>query len=207
LVGHLSRVLFSGRDEEAVRYISAELARDHASIDNLRVDSTVLKILSTFGMPITEEGVSSGPPSSLAAPIAKILVESPSLQGSQPGVPAAHYWLQWEAADALDLMAHSAKRDHFESDPTQGARPAESVLVAFLSQFAMELARANDETRINLLRTRYGDGELIRRTVTILGSIDSAAAQSALAKLQSVGAAKLRRFSFLEEDLQHSLRK
>ncbi|TAK09461.1 hypothetical protein EPO44_01255, partial [bacterium] len=35
LIGQLSRVLFSGRDGEAVRRVSAELARDHKSLENL----------------------------------------------------------------------------------------------------------------------------------------------------------------------------
>jgi hypothetical protein len=207
LVGHLSRVLLSGRDAEAVRYLSGELSLDHTAMDNLRVDRVILGILSTFGMPI-HEGVSAGAPSSLAIPIAQILVEPPSPRGSQPGVPEAHYWLQWETADALELMARTAKEDHLESDPSRGARPAESVLISFLSQFATDVLAANDKDSLeSLLNNKYGAGDLVRRIVTILGSFDSKDAQAVLSKVRSVGPDKLRYFPFLEEDLDRSIKK
>jgi hypothetical protein len=206
-VGHLSRVLFSGRDEEAVRYVSTEIGRDHTSLENIQLARVTLSILSEFGLPIVG-GVRSGPPAGpIAISIARILVEQRSQRENQPGVPEAHYWLQWQAADTLDLMAQAAKRVHFESNPNGGARPAESVLISFLSQFSTELQQAKDDNEIESLSTKYEGGKLIRRVVAVLALFDSQQAQTALSKLLSVGSAKLRHFPFLEEDLKNSLHK
>lgn len=206
-VGYLSRVLFDGRDQEAVRFVSADLGRDHQSLDNIRLARVTLSILSEFGLPIID-GVGSGPPAGpIAIPIAQILVEPRSPRDSDPGVPEAHYWLQWQAADTLTMMAQAAKRVHFESNPNEGARPAESVLISFLSQFSTELLQAKTENQVESITTRYEGGKLVRRVVAILGLFDSQQAQAALSNFLAVGSDKLRHFPFLEEDIKTSLHK
>ena len=102
-------------------------------------------------------------------------------------------------------MAQAAKRTHLESNPNEGARPAESVLVSFLSQFSMQLMQASSESEIDSLSTRYEGGNLVRRVVTIVGLFDSQQVQSALSNLLAVGSDKLRHFPFLEEDIKRSL--
>lgn len=200
LVGYLKRVEFargsgrlSGTDAQAVEQVAIELGHDRKSVANLRLARVILGLLLEFGPP-------AGP---IALPVAQILVEPRSPKDSQPGVAEAHYWLQWLAADVLDSMIQGEKVTHDER--SQSVRAAEPVLISFLNRFTTALQTASGDGGLEVLSSEYGDGELIRRIVRILGFSDSAEARASLSKLHSVGSSKLRHFPFLEEEVRRLL--
>lgn len=199
LIGHVKRILFargsgrlSSRDEQAVEQVASELGHDRKTLANLRLARVIMGLLLEFGPP-------SGP---IALPVAQILVEPRSPKDSQPGVAEAHYWLQWQAAEVLESMV---KGPGITADERrQSIRAAEPVLLPFLARFSTALQDARDD-RLEAVSSEYEGGKLVRRIVVLLGFSDSAEARASLAKLDSVGANKLRRFPFLEEDIRRSL--
>ena len=88
-----------------------------------------------------------------------------------------------------------------------GVNPASRTLLAYLKQFAAALQAATSEADMTRLASRYEDGKLLRRAVTLAGNVSGGEARAILESLGSVGEDKLRNFPFLREETNRALQK
>ena len=205
LIGNLSRVLFSARDDEAAREISAVLSVPVPTKESIALSSKVLAILQQYGPP---HG------GSISDSVARLLTRAP-LSTRDPAVTAAHYWLQWQSADLLDAMARvpevQAVRRRLAVNPTAkadewvGINPAKGTLLSSLKQFTQSLQAASDDSSMSRLAQRHESEKLMRRVISLLGSFNSPDVRTELASLAQVNEDKLRHFPFLKEDINRAL--
>lgn len=205
-IGHLSRVLFDPRDEEAARQVGRVLSIATPTKDNISLSSATLGVLLEYGPP------RGGP---IADSLARLLTQVPPATGT-PSVRSAFYWLQWRSADLLDAMARSEETVRLrlkkvnpsaKSSDWAGVNAASGTLLADLKQFTSSLQTASGESDMNRVAKRYEDGKLIRRVIALVGSVNSAEARPALQSLGAVSDDKLRNFPFLREEIARAIEK
>jgi hypothetical protein len=204
LIGHVSRLLFDARDEEAARAVGNVWSSANPTSDSIALSAAVMRILLEYGPP------HGGP---TAESLARVLTHEP-LSTDDASVRTAFYWLQWQSADLLDAMADvpevHAARDMLKINPNAppdgwiGVNPAKETLLAYLTRFTASLQEASDEATLDRLARRYESGELVRRVVSLLGTFDSPDVRAALTTLGLLSEERFRYFPFLKEDVDRA---
>jgi len=186
LIGHLQLVAYEPRNSGSIDFIANAISiGDLQSPEDFRFAKQIVHVLQD-----SNEIFSGSLRGDIAIPLAKILTTERTI--SDPYLRSDYYGIRWRAGEALWRM----------SDCSQSAK---GILERHVSEFVDLVLSTDGQRELERLSQKYESGELIRRSVDLLGTMEGKPSVQLFRRVAGISEKKAAHFPFLKESAESFL--